>query len=110
MGMTRKAFLGVGAAAVCSGAFGGIALALGGPDELLRPPVVRDEAEFASRCIRCYRCISVCPTGVLAPATLDDGLLAMKTPKVDFHRGYCDFCNNCVLSKHAIRCSLPKGV
>lgn len=96
MGMTRKAFLGVGAAAVCSGAFGGIALALGGPDELLRPPVVRDEAEFASRCIRCYRCISVCPTGVLAPATLDDGLLAMKTPKVDFHRGYCDFCNKCV--------------
>lgn len=96
MGMTRRAFLGVGAAAVCSGALGGAAFAIGGTDDLLRPPVVKDEAEFASRCIRCYRCISVCPTGVLAPATLDDGLIAVKTPKVDFHQGYCDFCDKCV--------------
>lgn len=95
MGMTRKAFLGTGAAAVCATAFGGAALALGGPEELLRPPVVRDEAEFVSRCVRCYRCISACHTGVLVPATFDDGLLSVKTPTMDFHRGSCDFCGEC---------------
>lgn len=110
MGMTRKAFLGVGAAVVCSGALGGVAFALGGSDELLRPPVVEDEAEFASRCVRCYRCISVCPTGVLAPATLNDGLLAVKTPKIDFHQGYCDFCGKCaeVCPTQAINPGDPK--
>ena len=94
--LSRKAFLGVGASALCLGAFGSAVKALGGREGLLRPPVVKDEADFISKCMRCYRCISVCPTGALVPASLNDGLLEVRTPTLDFKQGYCDFCNKCV--------------
>lgn len=95
MSMTRRAFLGVGATAVGVGAFGGVARAASSNDSLLRPPAVADEGAFLSRCIRCYRCVSVCHTGALVPATLNDGLVEIRTPKFDFHQGYCDFCGDC---------------
>lgn len=96
MDLSRKAFVGVAATAIGLTAFGGAAKVLGGNEELLRPPVVLDEAAFISKCVRCYRCISACHTGALVPATLDDGLLEIKTPKFDFRQGSCDFCNECV--------------
>jgi MauM/NapG family ferredoxin protein len=34
----------------------------------LRPPGARAEPDFAARCIRCGRCIEVCPYGTLRPA------------------------------------------
>lgn len=93
--LTRKAFLGVGATAVGLGVFGGIVRALANEDAVLRPPLVDDEGEFAARCVRCCRCIEVCHTHALVPAVIEDGVLVMKTPKFDFHRGSCDFCNEC---------------
>jgi ferredoxin-type protein NapG len=27
---------------------------------------------------------------------MNDGLLNSRTPKLDFHKGYCDFCNLCI--------------
>ncbi len=96
MNMTRKAFLGLGATAVCGVALGGAAKAFAGEGDLLRPPIVTDETEFTSKCLRCYRCISACPTGVLKPATVNDGFLNAKTPVMDFHLGACDFCNKCI--------------
>lgn len=96
MSMTRRAFVGVGATALGATALGGAAKAWGKNDDLLRPPVVLDEDVFLSRCLRCYRCVSVCHTGAIVPATLDDGVIEIRTPKLNFHRGYCDFCNDCI--------------
>ncbi|MCD8315918.1 MAG: 4Fe-4S dicluster domain-containing protein [Eggerthellaceae bacterium] len=96
MGITRRALITTGAVAVGAIAFGGVLELAGNGNEMLRPPVVTDEADFMSKCIRCYRCISACPQGILAPATLNDGILIAKTPTVDFHQGSCDFCNKCV--------------
>ena len=96
MSLTRKAFLGVGATAVVAASLGGVAEALAPGDNLLRPPVVLDENELMAKCVRCYRCISVCPEGCISPATVNDGFVQIKTPKLDFHQGYCDFCNECV--------------
>lgn len=93
--MTRKAFLGTAATALGASVFGGAAKALAGEGELLRPPLVSDEAEFASKCLRCYRCIEVCHTNALVPATLADGILVARTPTFDFHKGSCDFCGDC---------------
>lgn len=109
MSLSRKAFLGVGATALGLGAFGGVVKAFGGKRDLLRPPVVRDEVDFISKCVRCYRCVSVCHTGALVPATVNDGLLEVKTPKFDFKRGSCDFCNKCVevCPTHAIEICDP---
>lgn len=35
---------------------------------LIRPPKVTDEEDFLARCIKCGRCISVCPTNVISAA------------------------------------------
>ena len=45
-----------------------------------------------SACIRCEKCYEVCPRGVIAPAHLEDGLLNMRTPVMDFSANWCDWC------------------
>lgn len=96
MPITRRGFIGLCVGAVGTLSFGEAALQTGNGNQLLRPPIVKTEAEFISRCIRCYRCVSVCHTGAIVPAKIEDGLLELKTPKLNFHQGYCDFCNKCV--------------
>lgn len=62
---------------------------------LVRPPGAGDEREFLSLCIKCDRCRSVCPLGGITEATLGDGFAAMRTPKMGFHHGWCNFCMKC---------------
>lgn len=64
--------------------------------ELLRPPGGQKESSLLSKCIRCDRCRSICPTSVISLAKINDGLLQSRTPTLNFHQGYCDFCNKCV--------------
>lgn len=59
------------------------------------PPGTNGMAELASRCLRCNRCISVCHARVIAPSGWDDGLLLLRTPKLDFRAGWCDLCGDC---------------
>jgi ferredoxin-type protein NapG len=40
----------------------------------LRPPGARPEDEFAALCIRCNRCVEVCPYKTLVPAGWRHGL------------------------------------
>jgi ferredoxin-type protein NapG len=79
--------------------FGGCAvlLALGGTKylentPLIRPPGGQDEERLIGSCIRCERCYEVCPRKVIAPAHIEDGLVGMHTPTLDFSNDYCDFC------------------
>lgn len=80
----------------------GLLLGIGGAAKilphkrLLRPPGGQDEKAFISRCVRCDRCRSVCPTSVIGLAHLSDSILDARTPVMKFHIGYCNFCNKCV--------------
>lgn len=56
-----------------------------------RPPWALEEAAFVERCTRCEACIEACPVGILIHA--DGGY-----PTVDFSRGECSFCAQCVTS------------
>jgi len=72
--------------ALVVGAVGGAAASLGTrygsrpPAELLRPPGALDESRFLARCVRCGKCMEVCPGPVLHPMGLAAGLDVLWTP------------------------------
>ena len=89
-GVSRRGlFIGVGGVAVLL-ALGGLRYA--GHTPLCHPPGGQNEAHLVSACIRCQRCIEVCPRHVLVPAHIEDGLLGMRAPTFNFDDDYCDFC------------------
>lgn len=47
---------------------------------IIRPPGSLEEGEFLQRCIRCGQCMRVCPTNVLQPAGIENGLESLWTP------------------------------
>lgn len=55
----------------------------------LRPPWAQEESAFITQCTRCGKCSEVCPTQVIQPGR--GGF-----PEVDFSRGECLFCGDCV--------------
>lgn len=93
--LSRRGFVSACVAVGASFGLGGVTYALGSSDELLRPPGAQDESELLSLCLRCDRCRSACPTGVIGVAHVEDGLLAARTPLLDYHKGICDFCGIC---------------
>ena len=104
--MDRRAFVEgcVGVAALC--ALGGVGRAFAGTGDgeaggggaaagLLRPPGGQDVDRFLGACVRCDRCRSACPQGAIRLASLEDGLVNVRTPVLDFTRGLCEFCDRC---------------
>ncbi len=55
----------------------------------VRPPWSQPEAQFVERCTRCDQCIVACPSRILSR-----GMGGF--PVVDFGRGECTFCRECV--------------
>lgn len=90
-GISRRGlFIGVGSTVALLG-LGSLRYA--GHNPLNRPPGGTDEAHLVSGCIRCERCYEACPRKVIVPAKIEDGLLGMRSPMLDFNTGnYCDFC------------------
>ena len=87
----RNLLVGAGSIGACL-IVGGIARATVGENDLLRPPGGQDEAKLWGACIKCDRCRSACPQHVIAVASVEDGFLNARTPKMNFHLGSCDFC------------------
>jgi ferredoxin-type protein NapG len=111
-GMSRRTFaLGAGSAAVL--------LALGGLQALpaeaqVRPP--GGQNEFLSSCIRCERCVEMCPQNALTPAHIEDGILGTRMPVANYDVGWCDYCQEthngvpqCVAACPTNALSLPTG-
>lgn len=85
----RDLCVGVGCAAAM--------LALGGvrylpSTALVRPPGGQDESLLASACVRCQKCYEICPHHVIVPSRIEDGVMQMRTPTMDFSENWCDFC------------------
>lgn len=89
-GMTRRTLcLGVGGAAAL---FGLGSLTFAGSTPIVRPPGGQDEEQLLSACIRCEKCFEICPHDVIRPAHIEDGILGMRTPTLEFSRSWCDWC------------------
>jgi len=61
----------------------------------VRPPGAR-ENDLLAKCIRCGKCMKVCPTVGLQPSLSESGLEGLWTPVLVSRLGYCDYsCNAC---------------
>lgn len=60
---------------------------------LLRPPGARSERHFRATCIRCMRCLEVCPHRAIRLAPAISG--APATPVVDPRSAPCRLCMRC---------------
>lgn len=94
--MSRRTFAAGAGCAVALMALGGVAEALDGPGDALRPPGGQDEERLKALCLKCDRCRGVCPTDCVSVSGVMDGLLNARLPKLDFHQGSCTFCNLCI--------------
>ncbi len=89
------------------GAGGAVALiALGAvkwcpTNDVCRPPGGEDAARMLGSCVRCDKCMEVCPNGIIVPSHIEDGIASMRTPKINFSLsrtqlngklGWCDHC------------------
>ena len=60
------------------------------------PPGSESHEHFNNTCTACHLCISVCPTKVLQPATLQYGLKGFMQPHMDYSTNYCNYeCTRC---------------
>lgn len=91
--LTRRNLIEGAAAVVGLAAVGGAGVAFASEAEPLRPPGAQDADHFVGSCIRCDRCRTACPTGVIGVAALEEGLVHVRTPKMEFRLGYCDTCD-----------------
>lgn len=92
---TRRTFVMGGAALVASIVVGAGVRPFVAEADVLRPPGALAEDEFMARCIKCERCTSVCPTGIIEPLGVEGGLLQARTPTLSFVNDSCTFCDLC---------------
>ena len=94
--ISRRTFVcGAGATAGLF-ALGGVAAASPKNESLLRPPGGQDETLLFAACLRCDKCRSACPEGCISLGVVEDGFLNYRMPHIDFHKGMCTFCGECI--------------
>jgi ferredoxin len=60
------------------------------------PPGSVSIESYISRCTACSLCVIACPTHVLQPSVSEYGFASIMQPRMDFHRGFCNYdCNRC---------------
>ncbi|MDB9822874.1 4Fe-4S binding protein [Deltaproteobacteria bacterium] len=61
----------------------------------VRPPGSLPEVDFLNRCIKCGQCLRVCPTNVIVPSGLFNGIEILWTPVLNFTNGTSGCQLNC---------------
>ncbi len=65
-------------------------------ETVIRPPGALPEEQFLDRCIRCGKCMKVCPTNGLQPTFLEAGVEGIATPMLVPRLGHCEYvCVSC---------------
>lgn len=89
-GMSRRSF----AVGACGAGmlFAAGALKFVPSETVIRPPGGQDDSRLLANCLRCEKCYEACPRGVIVPQHVEDGLLSVRMPTLNFDGDYCDFC------------------
>jgi ferredoxin-type protein NapG len=61
----------------------------------LRPPGAVPEAEFLSKCVRCFKCANVCPNDCIKFHGFGAGLKRVFTPYIKARTRGCTLCGEC---------------
>ncbi|MCS7180198.1 MAG: 4Fe-4S dicluster domain-containing protein, partial [bacterium] len=61
----------------------------------IRPPGAIEEDYFIYKCVRCGKCLKVCPVKCLQPVSLKDGFLEFGTPHIIPRKKACLICLQC---------------
>ncbi len=65
-------------------------------ETVIRPPGALPEEQFLDKCIRCGKCMKVCPTNGLQPTFLEAGVEGIGTPILVPRIGQCEYiCVSC---------------
>ena len=60
------------------------------------PPGGISIEHFNSYCTACSLCVSACPNKVIVPSLREYGLAGILQPRMDYHKGFCNFeCTRC---------------
>jgi ferredoxin len=62
----------------------------------IRPPGALAEEEFLKRCLKCGQCMRICPTNVIQPGGIQDGIENLWTPVLNYRIGSSGCQYNCV--------------
>lgn len=90
-GIDRRTFcLGAGGVVALLGLGGGMRVA--SAKSMVRPPGGQDEERLLAMCVRCEKCLTACPHNIIVPTHVEDGLIAMRTPRLSFDVDFCDWC------------------
>jgi len=71
-----------------------------GNNTLIRPPGTLPEEEFLQRCLKCGQCMRICPTNIIVPSGLFDGIENLWTPVLNFTDGTSGCQLNCTACGH----------
>lgn len=95
LNVNRREFLQLAISAGVMLGIGGIARSASRDVSFVRPPGALPQKEFLARCIKCQKCIDICPTLAIQSVTVIEDLANAGTPQMNFIRGICDFCMEC---------------
>jgi polyferredoxin/ferredoxin len=62
----------------------------------IRPPGALAEDEFLKRCLKCGQCMRICPTNIIQPDGIQNGLEKLWTPVLNYRIGSSGCQYNCV--------------
>jgi len=102
----RREFIFAFGSAVFIAPFANLLLNRKNNGRLIRPPGSIPEQDFLNTCIRCGKCLKVCPTNGLQPVIFENGVNPLWTPHLVPRIGGCEKnCNMCgkVCPTQAIR-------
>src|ERR1035437_8115588 len=62
------------------------------------PPGAAGVKQFTEKCIACHLCVSACPSRVISPSFLENGIEGFLQPRMDYDKAFCKYkCNTCTL-------------